>query len=168
MPFAVDGKCAGAVDEEALERRLHEDVPGGHDVEEAAGWDELGEDEGVGVAAVVGGQEDAVAGAEGSLQVFRAADVDVVDAEALGAVAADVEARGGAARDAAMGGMKLVGFVDDDLLHGGMIPRRPHEAFRVPLFQRVPSARERQTGLVRDGAIIGTSSDVCRRVHLVS
>ena len=97
---------------------LHEEVPGGHDEDTAAGaMDQLAHEGWIGVAGMVRGEHDAVAGGEGFLQVFQAVDFDGFDAEiAAGGPAEVVDQKGppdfaGDRRD------EFVGFVDDDVLH---------------------------------------------------
>src|SRR2546430_157168 len=118
--FAVDGKCASAAKHEGLDAALHEEVPAGHDVDAAAGAiNEFAHKGRVGVAAVVGGEHDAVAGGDGFIEEFHAVHFDGFDAEvAAGVPAEDVnqDARPELAVD---GGDEVIGFVDDDVLHQG-------------------------------------------------
>jgi hypothetical protein len=110
--FAVDGKRAGAAEKKGLQLVVHEEVGAGEDEEGLAElFGEGAEDEGVFIAAVVGGDEDAVTGGDGGAEFFRAGDFDVGYAIAAAEVAREIEVEHSRPKGAVIGEDWDVGFI---------------------------------------------------------
>lgn len=116
--FAVKAEHAEPREQKGLNRVLHEEMPARDDVEGAAdGKREVAEDHGIGRAAVVRREHDAVARGEGGAEPLHAMAFDAHDAVAFAEIEGQQRTEEVPPPFAAMRGDEAGGFRDDDVLH---------------------------------------------------
>ena len=117
--LAIDAESPDAWQQEGLHAVLHEEMPTGHDVERPGDLArEQSQNHGIAGAAVIGGQQHAGPGIQGSDQTLRAHAFPGSDAEALAKIRWQIPLDDSRPERAEARRHEPIGLGDDNVLHG--------------------------------------------------